>query len=102
MFEGDAEAAAKESKTCRDRLEKQERLSEEERKSSRSAMKLLTERLEALSVAKEQEASKRFDIAEQNKALRLTVDKLRSEVNSCSPGLTIAYFVSDRLCSAAT
>ena len=57
-----------------------QRLHDEERKSVHSAIKELSDKLEAVTKAKEQEASKRADAQEQLKELRANSEKLRSQV----------------------
>jgi hypothetical protein len=70
----------RESKSCKDSLEKLKRLHEDERKAVQNSVKEISDQIITLSVAKEQEYSKRIDVQDQNKDLRVTIDKLRSQV----------------------
>lgn len=61
-----------------------QRLHEEEQRSVQAVLKEVTERLDAVSKAKEQEAAKRCDAQDQVKELRAGAEKLRITVSSLS------------------
>ncbi len=56
------------------------RLQGEERENVKLSLKDMTEKFSTAMVTKEQETAKRVDMQEQNKELRITIDKLRSQV----------------------
>ena len=55
-------------------------LHEEERKATESALRELTDKLHSAAVASEEEVGRRLEVQDLNKELRMTIDKLRSEL----------------------
>lgn len=65
---------------------------ENERRANEHAMKEMSARLNDLAVQKEEESSKKFEVQELNTDYRLTIDKLRSQVDS----LTMQFMQLER------
>lgn len=76
----DSERAMREAKSCREALDRMQRLHEDERRAVETAAKELADKLCAAVVAKEEEAGRRLEIQETNKEYRQTIDKLRNQV----------------------
>lgn len=79
----DAEKAGRDGRSAEELLRRVQRLHEEEQRAVQAALKDVTERLDAVTKAKEQEAAKRADAQDQVKELRAGAEKLRITV-SCS------------------
>eukprot|EP01036_Dinobryon_divergens_P022706 gene22706-30988_t len=78
----EAEQAGREGKAAKDMLTRLKQVHEDERKAVQQALRSLGEQLTAANLSREQEASRRSEMQEQNKDLRLTVDKLRLQLDS--------------------
>lgn len=76
----ESESATREAKASKEMLQKLQRLHEVQMNSINSSIKELSDSLHTLSTAKELETTKKLELQEQNKDLRLTIDKLRSQV----------------------
>lgn len=61
-------------------FERLQKVYEEEKIKVEEALKKLTEELEAVTLAKETERALKIDVQEQNKELRMIIDKYRSQV----------------------
>lgn len=61
-------------------LEKMQRNYDDERKNNAFAIADLSDKLKQRAITEENERSKRIEMQEQNKELRLLIDKLRSQV----------------------
>ena len=77
---GNHDAAAKDCQAHKESLERLKRLHSDERKAMNASLNLLQEQFKDLKVQKELEESKKVDMNEQNKNLRVTLDKLRLQV----------------------
>jgi chromosome segregation ATPase len=78
----EAENAARECKSMKDSGDRNYRLNMEERQAVKVSLKELSEKLISVNINKEQETAKRIDMQEQNKELRLTIDKLRTQLDN--------------------
>jgi len=76
----EAEKATRESRSSKELLERLQKQHDEEYRSMHAALKEITDRLEAVMRSKDQEVLKRNEVIEQNKELRITIEKLRSTV----------------------
>jgi hypothetical protein len=78
----DTEFSTKEYKQDKDIIEKLTKLLDEDRKSSFVIVKSLEEKLVAVTVAREEEQRRCHDVQEQNKELRIEIDRLRDQSDS--------------------
>lgn len=80
LLTGNHDSAAKDCQAHKESLERLKRLHSDERKALNSALSLLQDQFKEVKVQKELEESKKIDMNEQNKNLRVTLDKLRLQV----------------------
>ena len=78
----DTEFSTKEYKQDKVTIEKLTKLLDEDRKSSFVIVKSLEEKLVAVTVAREEEQRRCHDVQEQNKELRIEIDRLRDQSDS--------------------
>ena len=76
----DFDKAIREKKSCKDQLEKIQRLQENERTAFEAATRELSDKLNAAVMAKEEEIGRRMEIQDLNKDYRSSIDKLRGQV----------------------
>ena len=76
----EAEKATRESRSSRELLERLQKQHDEEYKAMHASLKEITDRLEVVMRSKDQEILKRNEVMEQNKELRLIIEKLRSTI----------------------
>jgi hypothetical protein len=77
----EAERAGREAKSTREMFERLQRIYDENQVSSQENMKSLAEQLESVTIAKEAERALKVDVQEQNKELRVIIDKYRAQVS---------------------
>ena len=87
----EAEKAVRDSRSAKELLERQQRLHEEEQKSTQATLRELTERLQVAVLGQEQEAAKRVDAQEQCKDSRISCDKLRAQVLTVFSSFALLY-----------
>jgi hypothetical protein len=78
----EAERSAREAKSTREMFERLQRVYDEQQLQSEQNIKSLMESLEHTSIAREQEKSTKEECQEQNKELRIIIDKYRSQSDS--------------------
>mmetsp|Transcript_23434 Transcript_23434/g.32133 ORF Transcript_23434/g.32133 Transcript_23434/m.32133 type:complete len:779 (+) Transcript_23434:364-2700(+) len=78
----EAEQAVRDGKAARDSLARLKQIHEEDRAASQASLRSLGEQLGASSAAREQEAAQRAELQEQNRELRLAVDRLRAQADT--------------------
>lgn len=78
----EAERATRESKSTREMFERLQRIYDEKHEAAEENIKTLTEQLDAAAVGRETERSLKVDVQEQNKELRLIIDKYRSQMEN--------------------
>ena len=76
----EAEKATRESRSSRELLERLQKQHDDEYKVMHASLKEITDRLEVVMRSKDQEILKRNEVMEQNKELRLIIEKLRSTI----------------------
>ena len=74
------ESVQREYSSSREALDRLRAQQEQERAAFEATLKALEERLQQAEVARNEDATRRRDVQEQNKSLRTTVDSLRSQV----------------------
>jgi chromosome segregation ATPase len=89
----DYEASIRESKSSQDHVDRLQRLHHDENKVLEEAMNVMQLKLNEALGMKEMEYQRRSEVQDTNKELRLTVDKLRGQVDA----LKIQVVQSDRL-----
>lgn len=70
----------REGKSAKEAYDRMMRLHEEERKTIELAMKDYEDKLNSLVVSKEEEVGRRVELQDVNKELRITIDKLRQQI----------------------
>jgi len=76
-----AEKSHRDARAATERVERFERMREEEKAILTRSIRDLEEKLSTFSVEKEEESRRRVEVQEQNKDLRLTIDHLRSDAD---------------------
>lgn len=89
----DYDASIRESKSAQDHVERLQRLHHDENKVLEEAMNVMQLKLNEAFAMKEMEYQRRSEVQDTNKELRLTVDKLRSQLDA----LKIQVVQSERL-----
>jgi myosin protein heavy chain len=76
------EKVLRETKSTKEEADRAHQSLENERRATEHAMKEMHARLNELAIQKEEESSKKFEVQELNTDYRLTIDKLRNQVDS--------------------
>ena len=80
QLKADTELALKENRGDKANIENYSKLLDEQRRATFDDIKQLSDKLTAVTVAKEEELRRRIEVQEFNKEMRTTIDKMRSQM----------------------